>query len=477
MALKLSHLYRKTPDGPWYYRRKIPKHARSLYPGSPSEVRVALKTKDPIEAGQKAAKLATEDDLRWARMAPDEFGRFPKHDPAIRAAAERLLQSLKVSVGHGHVINRVYADVPSDEIDDYLERRYGTERVNEAREFGWDPFLASIDPVDAEAHRLFWTDPDADAKRPPLLSEALEVYLAEHQRGDDAEFRRIVTRDVKTAITVLGDKPVTDITRDDAKRLRDYLGNQMKTASVRRRMNPVSAVINRVIVEKGLTITNPFAKLAIRGLHEDSSERVPFTIDELKIIAAQCVLMNDDIRHIIGMMLDLGCRISEVVGLRVSDIDLAAETPFVHFCQHDARSLKTSNSERKVPLVGMALWAAQQAVAAATDHKSIYLFPRYFDGAKGIIQGTHASNTANKWLRSVTGVEKTSHSFRHSMRDRLREVGVEQEIQDVIGGWARRSVGQQYGSGYKMKSLRNALLKVAIPMELLNEITSELADP
>jgi integrase len=462
MALKLSYLYQKTPGGPWYYRRKIPKHARSLYPGNPTEVRVALKTKDVVQATKKAEKLASQDDLRWSRMAPDGFGRFPPHDPAIRSAAIRLLETLKVTPGYGYVINRTYDVIPTDEVFNYLERKYGMARVEDAREHGFDEFLNSIDPVDAEAHRLFWTDPDADAKRPPLLSEALEIYLMEHRRGSDEEFRRIAMREVNNAVSVLGDKPVTDITRDDAKRYRDHLVSRMKTASVRRRMNTVSAVINRAIVEKGLVYKNPFAKLSIQGLHEDSVERPPFTNDELETIAFQCTILNDDIRHIVGLMIDLGCRIAEAVGLKIADIDLTADTPFVHFKRHQGRSLKTDNSERKVPLVGMSLWAARQAIAASKDHNSEYLFPRYFDAALGKVKGTHASNTVNKWLRSITGTEKTSHSFRHSMRDRLRDAGVAQEMQEVIGGWASRTVGQQYGAGYKLKLLKEALEMVAI---------------
>ena len=462
MALKLTHLYRKTPDGPWYYRRKIPQHARSLYPGNPKEVRVALKTKDSIEAAKKAEKLAAADDLRWARMAPDEFGRFPPHDPTIRSAAIRLLEILKVSPGYGFIMNRLYDALPTNEIDDYLERKYGMARVDDAREHGFDEFLNSIDPIDAAAHRLYWTNPDADAKRPPVLSEALEIYLREHRRGNDAEYRRGAARDINSAISVFGDKPIVEITRDDAKQFRDALSRQMKTASVRRRLNTVSAVVNRAIVEKGLVYKNPFAKLSIQGLREDSIERPPFTRNELETIAAQCLAKNDDVRHIVGLMIDLGCRISEVVGLKIIDVDLVAEIPFVHFRRHEGRSLKTSNSERKVPLAGMALWAAQEAAVVAKDSKSDYLFPRYFDATKGKVQGTHASNTVNKWLRSVTGTTKTSHSFRHSMRDRLREAGVEQEVQDVIGGWASRTVGQKYGAGYQLRLLKEVLQKVAI---------------
>ena len=43
------------------------------------------------------------------------------------------------------------------------------------------------------------------------------------------------------------------------------------------------------------------------------------------------------------------------------------------------------------------------------------------------------------------------HSFRHSLRDRLRHVECPSDIADAIGGWATTSVGQKYGSGYGLE--------------------------
>jgi hypothetical protein len=46
------------------------------------------------------------------------------------------------------------------------------------------------------------------------------------------------------------------------------------------------------------------------------------------------------------------------------------------------------------------------------------------------------------------------HSFRHSMRDRLRETQCLSDITDQIGGWATNSVGQGYGSGCSLNVLQ-----------------------
>jgi hypothetical protein len=40
------------------------------------------------------------------------------------------------------------------------------------------------------------------------------------------------------------------------------------------------------------------------------------------------------------------------------------------------------------------------------------------------------------------------------MRDRLRAVRCPSEIIDQVGGWATFGVGQQYGEGFKLKTIQ-----------------------
>ena len=47
------------------------------------------------------------------------------------------------------------------------------------------------------------------------------------------------------------------------------------------------------------------------------------------------------------------------------------------------------------------------------------------------------------------------HSFRHSMRDRLRAIECPEEAIDQIGGWSQKSVGRKYGAGYSLEMLEN----------------------
>ena len=45
----------------------------------------------------------------------------------------------------------------------------------------------------------------------------------------------------------------------------------------------------------------------------------------------------------------------------------------------------------------------------------------------------------NKWLKQVAGNDYVIHSFRHSMRDRLRAVNCPSDMIDQIGGWSKKS--------------------------------------
>ena len=141
-------------------------------------------------------------------------------------------------------------------------------------------------------------------------------------------------------------------------------------------------------------------------------------------------------------------RLAEVMGLAISDIHLDCATPFIDLKPHPWRRLKTESSTRKVPLAGASLWAAIRICDSASSE---YAFPSY------IRDGTCLSNSAsvalNKWLKRHVPPGCTVHSFRHSMRDRLRAVECPKDIVDQIGGWASISVGEAYGDGYPLEVL------------------------
>ena len=120
-----------------------------------------------------------------------------------------------------------------------------------------------------------------------------------------------------------------------------------------------------------------------------------------------------------------------------------------------ALPLTTSTSERLVPLVGASLWAARRIIETQSRP---YAFPRYTTQARA--NANHASATLNKWLKGHAPEGCVVHSFRHSMRDRLRAVQCPFDIVNQIGGWSTAGVGNAYGSGYGLDVLYEWMEKV-----------------
>ena len=202
----------------------------------------------------------------------------------------------------------------------------------------------------------------------------------------------------------------------------------------------VKAIVQLSIAEHGLACSNVFRGTFLTK-KDDVRKRQPIPADIILSVQAECQLMDDDLRWLIAFLSDTGMRLAEAVGLLVTDIKLDTDVPHVVIQQHQWRPLKTASSERAVPLVGKSLWAARRINDTATDP---YAFPRYNDGKRA--NSNHESAALNKWLRTRVPKDCVVHSFRHSMRDRLRAVLCPFDIVDRIGGWKTAGIGHSYGA-------------------------------
>ena len=90
--------------------------------------------------------------------------------------------------------------------------------------------------------------------------------------------------------------------------------------------------------------------------------------------------------------------------------------------------------------------------------QSKFAFPTF--NTASITSTNTASATLNKWLKSKGLGLYTMHSFRHSLRDRLRNVNCPSEVVDQIGGWSNKTVGQGYGNGYNLLTLKKYLASI-----------------
>ena len=308
----------------------------------------------------------------------------------------------------------------------------------------WLSLRLSAMPLPA-AHLVHDSNGHGHLSSGPTLSEARDAYIKLKGFGKDKTFIRGASRNADVVIKHLGDKPIDAYTSADAAALRDaVLGKGLSIASVKRNFSTIRSIINLTISEQDLDCGNAFARTFMP--EQDRQRRLPIPIECIRAIQFDRRHMDDDMRWLVALLSDTGMRLGEAVGLSVDDIRLDDETPHVNITPHPWRRLKTKGRERCVPLVGEALWAASRAIKGASG--SDFLFPRYDRGSSS--NANSAPAAINKWLKPRVPEGCVIHSFRHSMRDRLRAVECPSDIIDVIGGWTTTRVGQRYGLGQPM---------------------------
>jgi len=292
----------------------------------------------------------------------------------------------------------------------------------------------------------------------PSMADALQIYL--HLKSDKKPhtFATGATRNVDYLTEAIGNKPIASYTTIDAGKFRDWLiAKGMITSSLRRVLSSIKAIVNLTIGEHGLSMKNPFANVFLPDIGS-GSKRLPVSSRDITTIQNTCMSIDDEIRWLIGLISDTGLRLSEAAGLLKEDVRLDHSVPHIIITPNAHRRLKNSASERIVPISGVALWAVEQATRS---NSSSFLFPKYMK--TGICNANSASAAANKWIKLIVSANVSVHSFRHSMRDRLRAIHCPTEVIDQIGGWSTGSVGSRYGTGYPVEILGEWMSKMTTP--------------
>lgn len=280
-----------------------------------------------------------------------------------------------------------------------------------------------------------------------ILSEAVSIYIRLKGKDRPATFHRAAERACGYVIDICGNKDLTAYTRIDANNFRDsLLSKGLAGSSITRVFGTVRSVFNFAAAEIGITVSNPFA-----GVYYDRQAGVedsqPLPVDAIRTLQALCRDEDDDLRWLVALVSDTGMRLAEATGLLIDDIPLECPTPHLFVQEHPWRRLKTGGSSRTIPLVGASLWAAERILAGVRDSK--FAFPRY--NKNDVTNSNSASAALNKWMKQNVPEGYTMHSFRHSMRDRLRAVECPSDIVDQIGGWQSVGVGHGYGRGYPIE--------------------------
>lgn len=282
----------------------------------------------------------------------------------------------------------------------------------------------------------------------PTIEDAKRAYI-KHKRYEAPEEKsnlQRVERVVGWAKEALGgDFDFTTMRKQDAKDvlryLLDDLGQKSETAD--RYMNVLRAMVTFAIDEFDCDgVINKFNKVHPSKEGVAKNDRRSFTEEEVVEITNRIeAKANTQLETIWKLMEGTGCRLSEIVGLRASDVILQNDIPFLRIESHDLRRLKTSSSVRSVPLVGVTLETAKKALREAGNGDM--LLSNYTGGAR---DSDRASQALMKHVRAVVQDKKAVvYSLRHTMKDRLRLAEVPKHVQDEILGHSHKGVGEDYG--------------------------------
>jgi integrase len=427
-----------------YYQRRVPLPLVTRF--GKQVIKQKLDKKDGPFARQAINLAAWHDQLFASMIANSNIV-----VPADKKAAEGLLFTYGLKPGDGQIKL--------------------TALQNGGPEFTDQPQLVGFDVDYAEkAERGTLTDTDRLAMQalynplPVMCSELWDAYLKDEQRT--AKWIKKHRMYFDRFIQIVGDLPVVALSIETARDYRDERERlKLKSETVQKEIKFIKAVLNKGMRELGINVRNPFDGVRANKLGKDSVKRETLNTAELKGVIVACQARGDDLALILLLIAFTGARLGEIIGLRLEDIRLAGRVQSIHIREYGQRTLKTSNSERILPLHPLVLPLLKLQYKTVTKEKKKVLFPRYADG-KSMPSSDTASATLNKRLKAlITQKHITNHCFRHTLEDRMRNSDIPKDRRDEFLGHAKQDSGDNYGEGRALEFKKRDLLR-AMPLSL-----------
>jgi integrase len=422
-------------EGFWHYYRRVPSTYAHLDPRPHVKLSTKIKVANDragTKAGRVAAQLNATQEAYWRSLAENKATEARQsYTDAIKLARSLGLDYLTPSVGAqkpiGDILARIETAMAQGRMDNPALRR---------------AVLGGVEKPEIRLSSLF-TEYEATqrTKLSQMSPDQLRKWTSAKKRA------------VEILIEQKGDKALHELGRDDALSYVDWWEDRVITeginvATANKSISHVGGMIKAVNKRLGLRLDNVFAGTRIEGGKDGS--RKPFDLDFIRnVILAdgQLAGLNDEARDVVYVVMETGARPSEIINLSKRQIVLDAAIPHIRI-QAEGRLLKTDQSEREIPLVGMALDAM---------HRHPDGFPRYYD------KGSNLSATLMKHFKKHKFLPSDKHSiysFRHSLKDRLKSVEAPEELIDEMMG--HTTAKPKYGDGYGLKLKLKYLQAIAL---------------
>jgi integrase len=421
----------------WYYSRRVPTAVAHLdkrrIVHASTYVRIA---DDPrgIAAARVIEKMDAEAEAHWKALlggvAPDEATRF---DTVRSLAGHRgLAYTPAEELGRPDKIDDLVSRLETLAI----ERRVDNEVEVAAALGGEKPPVLKASGLFAAYEKIMEAtlvdmSPDQRRKWPDPYRKALAIFLE-----------------------VVGDKPLADITRNDALDFRAHwqkriVNREVKIYTANRSIGSINRMMNTVIKTDRLPFSSQFEDLRFEGQHRQEEQRVAFApafIQDDLFDGEALAGLNDQARHIFYLCAETGLRLSEAANLTKDTILLDCNVPHIQVRAQDRR-LKAKASRRDIPLVGAALEVMKLNPEG---------FPRYRDKTASL------SATIGKYLEENDlrpTAKETAYSLRHAFEDRLNAVEAPEKMVGILMGHNLRR--PRYGEGFALSHVQSWLNKIA----------------
>lgn len=459
LAHEIPYVEARGPDGgaPYRYRRIVPPEVRGHVknrdgkPGRKVWVKSFRRNTPVAVIEREAARLAREHDLIVARV------RGQPTDEAIAEAEANARRWLDGDKAKLHEMLASYATM--------FDGLSGADLSPQVQ-----AFLSAIE--------------NKGTYVPAGLTVSAARKKDREQHGDGEEDKAGEWA-VSSFIAHAGDADIFTIKRADVTGwLAASKGEGLAPSTIVRRLGALRALVNRTFADREYGGANPFAGHKIKGGAGSAGDVLPFSKAMLARIGAYVASssrLRPETRNILQLMKGTGGGDAEVGGLALSDVNLGAEVPYVWIRANDLRGLKVKAEsegknprDRRVPLVGDALAAAQDAVkrakvrAKGMDPDKVPLFTGFKVDGRG---ADSISAKLNNAIRAA-GVPKSrrlvAYSFRHTMKEALRSAGIADHVQRRLLGHAGEGVADRYGSpATRLREARDAL---ALAMAHLGDV-------
>jgi integrase len=426
-----DHDYLTIRDGVWQYYRRVPSHFAHLDKRGTVKLSTKIKVardREGNKASRVAARLNATQEAYWRSLSEQDAA------DAVRAYDDAV--KLARSLGVDYLQPSEWATKPFHEVRARVQAVMADGRID--------------DPAKRRAIM-------GGVERPKLMLSSLfsayetiqSVAIAGKSERQRQKWTTQYQRAAQIFIDQIGDKPVEYVTRDDTVAYAEWweqrvLNDGIEINTMNKNLGHLSSMFRAVIKRHKLRFDNPFAGLRQEGGKDGSRPPFPAAfIRDVILAPGNLDKLNDDARDIVYLIMETGARPSELVNLTKDRIKLAANVPYIGVEAHErdddtpGRELKTAQSKRDIPLVGLAL----EAMRRHPDG-----FPRYFDKADNF---SAAANKYFKKHRLLPTPKHTVYSLRHSFKDRLKDVEAPEEMIDELMG--HRIDKPKYGDGYGLR--------------------------